>query len=168
MKNKEIEKKLRGMAMGVFRTCKGCDQENGCSIDGCAVLREAAGIIERQEAEILDYREGVDMLRAMNESAIAEWKQSYALAFPGSEVWVIDRREDGSVRDVGAYVLLAVCAGYAMVSAYPVGVRSLGEIMESHARDTSESHVMLNVYAYPLKDCFVTQAEAEASAYSSN
>ena len=164
MKNEEIVKRLRGMAMDVFRSCEGCKQENGCSIDGCAVLRVAASTIERQERDIRECMDTVEGLRAINESAIEEWKKSYTLAFPGSEVWVIDRREDGTVRDVGAYALLAVCAGYAMVSAYPVGARSIGEIMESHAKDTAESHVIFNMYVFPLKDCFVTQAEAEAAA----
>ncbi|MCI7733751.1 MAG: hypothetical protein MSK39_03035 [Dysosmobacter sp.] len=163
MKNEEIVKRLRGMAVGVFRTCEGCKQENGCSIDGCVVLREAAATIERQERDIRDCIETVEGLREINKSAIEEWKKSYTLAFPGSEVWVIDRREDGTARDVGAYALLAVCAGYAMVSAYPVGARSIGEIMESHAKDTAESHVIFNIYVFPLKDCFVTQAEAEAA-----
>lgn len=164
MKNEEIVKMLRGMAPEVFRACKGCKQENGCSIDGCAVLRVAASIIERQERDIRECIETVEVLREVNKSGIEEWKKSYALAFPGSEIWVIDRREDGSVRDVGAYVLLAVCAGYAMLSAYPVGARSLGEIMADNAKNTLEMHILPNVYVFPLKDCFVSQHEAEEAA----
>lgn len=164
MKNEEIVKRLRGMAMGVFRTCEGCKQENGCSIDGCVVLREAAAAIERQERDIRECMDTVEGLREINKSAIEEWKKSYTLAFPGSEVWVIDRREDGTVRDVGAYALLAVCAGYAMVSAYPVGARSIGEIMADNAKDTLEMHILPNVYVFPLKDCFVSQHEAEEAA----
>ena len=164
MKNEEIVKMLRSMAMDVFRTCEGCSQENGCSIDGCAVLRVAASTIERQERDIRECMDSVECLRSINESAIEEWRKSYALAYPGSEVWVIERRDDGTVRDVGSYVLLAVCAGYAMVSAYPVGARSLGEIMADNAKDSLEMHILPNVYVFPLKDCFVTQAEAEEAA----
>lgn len=169
MKNEEIVKRLRGMAAEVFRACKGCSEENGCSIDGCVVLREAADVIERQDQDIRDCIESVECLRSINKSAIEEWRKSYTLAYPGSEIWVIERREDGSVRDVGSYVLLAVCAGYAMLSAYPVGARSLGEIMADNAKDTKEMGILPNVYVFPIKDCFVTQSEAEAAAaYSPN
>lgn len=74
MKNEEIVKMLRGMAPEVFRACKGCKQENGCSIDGCAVLRVAASIIERQERDIRECIETVEVLREVNKSGIEEWK----------------------------------------------------------------------------------------------
>ena len=51
-----------------------------------------------------------------------------------------------------------------MLSAYPVGARSLGEIMADNAKDTAETGILPNVYVFPLKDCFVSQQEAEAAA----
>lgn len=51
MKNEEIVKVLRGMAMDVFRTCEGCDLEENCSVRGCAILMAAADAMENLQTE---------------------------------------------------------------------------------------------------------------------
>ena len=80
----------------------------------------------------------------------------------GSEVWVLERDEDGEVYDISGNVLICEVNGYCIVSGYINGCGDIDYILSDQAAQTVvEYNGTLAVY--PACDCYKTRKEAEAA-----
>ena len=52
--------------------CLGCAHENSCSTKGCAILRQAAAVLEQQSLELEGMRSAANSLKMHLEKATAE------------------------------------------------------------------------------------------------
>ena len=83
MRDKTILRALRSMKVetGSF-VCLGCGHEHNCSIHGCAILRNAADLIEAQNTQLTALQERID--RERNEPLTLDELRK----MDGEPVWV--------------------------------------------------------------------------------
>ena len=65
METNELVKALKRLKVETGSlACLGCGHEHGCSVHGCAILREAETLIENQAVEIKALRGAANSLKA--------------------------------------------------------------------------------------------------------
>ncbi len=80
---------------------------------------------------------------------------------PGTEVWVLERDEDGTSCEVSGYMFLAEVCDFVIASSYINGMEHIEGILAYHAQKTVENYDT-NLVVFPAVDCFTTKEAAFA------
>ena len=80
----------------------------------------------------------------------------------GSEVWVVERDENGVACEVSGYMFLAEVAGFVIVSDYINGMERIEETLADHAEQTAEK-CSTDLSVFPAGDCRPTREAAYAA-----
>ena len=81
---------------------------------------------------------------------------------PGSEVWVVDRDEDGEATEVSGVVFVVSVSDVAIVSPSINGCSDLDFILGDFVEETASSFSG-DFSGYPLSDCYKSHEDAEAA-----
>lgn len=81
---------------------------------------------------------------------------------PGSEVWIVERDEDGEAAEVSGFVFVVSVSGIAIVSPSINGCSDLDFILSNFVEETA-SNFSGDFSGYPISDCYKSHEEAEAA-----
>ena len=81
---------------------------------------------------------------------------------PGSEVWIVERDEDGEAAEVSGFVFVVSVSGIAIVSPSINGCSDLDFILSDFVEETA-SNFSGDFFGYPISDCYKSHEEAEAA-----
>ena len=81
---------------------------------------------------------------------------------PGSDVWIVERDEDGEATEVSGYVFVASVSGVAIVSPSINGCSDLDFILGDFVKETARSFSG-DFSGYPISDCYALHEDAEAA-----
>ena len=81
---------------------------------------------------------------------------------PGSEVWVVDRDEDGEATEVSGVVFVVSVSDVAIVSPSINGCSDLDFILGDFVEETASSFSR-DFSGYPLSDCYKSHEDAKAA-----
>ena len=81
---------------------------------------------------------------------------------PGSEVWIVERDEDGEATEVSGYVFVASVSGIAIVSLSINDCSDLDFILSDFVEETA-SGFSGSFSGYPISDCYKSHEDAEAA-----
>ena len=81
---------------------------------------------------------------------------------PGSEVWIVERDEDGEAAEVSGFVFVVSVSGIAIVSPSINGCSDLDFILSDFVEETA-SNFSGDFSGYPISDCYKSHEEAEAA-----
>ena len=81
---------------------------------------------------------------------------------PGSEVWVVERDEDGEATEVSGVVFVVSVSDVAIVSPSINGCSDLDFILGDFVEETASSFSG-DFSGYPLSDCYKSHEDAEAA-----
>ena len=81
---------------------------------------------------------------------------------PGSEVWIVERDEDGEAAEVSGFVFVVSVSGIAIVSPSINGCSDLDFILSDFVEETA-SNFSGGFFGYPISDCYKSHEEAEAA-----
>ncbi len=81
---------------------------------------------------------------------------------PGSEVWIVERDEDGEATEVSGFVFVVSVSGVAIVSSSINNCSDLDFILGDFVEETASSFSG-DFSGYPISDCYKSQEEAEAA-----
>ena len=81
---------------------------------------------------------------------------------PGSEVWIVERDEDGEATEVSGYVFVASVSGIAIVSPSINDCSDLDFILSDFVEETA-SGFSGSFSGYPISDCYKSHEDAEAA-----
>ena len=81
---------------------------------------------------------------------------------PGSDVWIVERDEDGEATEVSGYVFVASVSGVAIVSPSINGCSDLDFILDDFVKETARSFSG-DFSGYPISDCYASHEDAEAA-----
>lgn len=98
----------------------------------------------------------VDRLRELAQADVAQ------KFIPGSEVWVVERDEDGEATEVSGYVFVVSVSGVAIVSSSINGCSDLDFILGDFVKETARSFSG-DFSGYPISDCYKSHGEADAA-----
>jgi len=98
----------------------------------------------------------VDRLRELAQADVAQ------KLIPGSEVWVVERDEDGEATEVSGYVFVVSVSGVAIVSSSINGCSDLDFILGDFVKETARSFSG-DFSGYPISDCYKSHGEADAA-----
>lgn len=79
---------------------------------------------------------------------------------PGTEVWVVERDEDGCAADVSGFMLLAKAGDAVILTAYINDLENVQDTLAYHMNETAENYYT-NLAVFPTDDCYTTREEAE-------
>ena len=79
---------------------------------------------------------------------------------PGSEVWIVERDEDGEVAEVSGVVFVISVSNVAIVSPSINGCSDLDFILDDFVEETASSFSG-DFSGYPISDCYKSREEAE-------
>lgn len=79
---------------------------------------------------------------------------------PGSEVWIVERDEDGEATEVSGVVFVVSVNGVAIVSPSINGCSDLDFILGDFVEETASSFSG-DFSGYPISDCYKSREEAE-------
>lgn len=79
---------------------------------------------------------------------------------PGTEVWVVDRDEDGCAVDVSGYMFLAKAGDAVILTPYINDLDNAHDILAYHMNETTENYET-NLMVFPAYDCYTTREKAE-------
>lgn len=79
---------------------------------------------------------------------------------PGSEVWIVERDEDGEAAEVSGFVFVVSVSGIAIVSPSINGCSDLDFILSDFVEETA-SNFSGDFFGYPISDCYKSHEEAE-------
>ena len=125
---------------------------------------ESVGDIVRRLAAIEDILGDEYDLDELREMIQAKWEglcvvQKFA---PGSEVWIVERDEDGEATEVSGFVFVVSVSGVAIVSPTINDCSDLDFILSDFVEETASSFSG-NFSGYPISDCYKLYEEAEAA-----
>ena len=83
---------------------------------------------------------------------------------PGSEVWIVERDEDGEATEVSGFVFVVSVSGVAIVSPSINGCSDLDFILGDFVEETASSFSG-DFSGYPISDCYKSHEEAEAALH---
>ena len=81
---------------------------------------------------------------------------------PGSEVWIVERDEDGEATEVSGVVFVVSVSGVAIVSPSSNGCSDLDFILGDFVEETASSFSGF-FSGYAISDCYKSHEEAEAA-----
>lgn len=81
---------------------------------------------------------------------------------PGSEVWIVERDEDGEAAEVSGFVFVVSVSGIAIVSPSINGCSDLDFILGDFVEETASSFSG-DFSGYPISDCYKSYEEAQAA-----
>lgn len=81
---------------------------------------------------------------------------------PGSEVWIVERDEDGEATEVSGVVFVVSVSGVAIVSPSINGCSDLDFILGDFVEETA-SCFSGDFSGYPISDCYKSREEAQAA-----
>lgn len=81
---------------------------------------------------------------------------------PGSEVWIVERDEDGEAAEVSGFVFVVSVSGIAIVSPSINGCSDLDFILSDFVEETA-SNFSGDFSGYPISDCYKSHEEAQAA-----
>lgn len=81
---------------------------------------------------------------------------------PGSEVWIVERDEDGEATEVSGFVFVVSVSGVAIVSSSINNCSDLDFILGDFVEETASSFSG-DFSGYPISDCYKSHEEAEAA-----
>ena len=81
---------------------------------------------------------------------------------PGSEVWIVERDEDGEATEVSGFVFVVSVSGVAIVSLSINNCSDLDFILGDFVEETASSFSG-DFSGYPISDCYKSHEEAEAA-----
>ena len=81
---------------------------------------------------------------------------------PGSNVWVVERDEDGEATDVSGFVFVVSINGVVIVSPSINGCDDLSFILNDFMEETA-SDFNGNFSGYPISDCYKSYEDAKAA-----
>lgn len=81
---------------------------------------------------------------------------------PGSEVWIVERDEDGEATEVSGVVFVVSVNGVAIVSPSINGCSDLDFILGDFVEETASSFSG-DFSGYPISDCYKSYEEAQAA-----
>ena len=81
---------------------------------------------------------------------------------PGSEVWIVERDEDGEAAEVSGFVFVVSVSGIAIVSPSINGCSDLDFILSDFVEETARNFSG-DFSGYPISDCYKSHEEAEAA-----
>lgn len=79
---------------------------------------------------------------------------------PGTEVWAVERDEDGCAVDVSGYMFLAKAGDAVILTAYINDLDNAQDTLAYHMRETARNYET-NLVVFPADDCYTTREEAE-------
>lgn len=79
---------------------------------------------------------------------------------PGTQVYVIERDEDGNACEISGYVYLAKAADAVILSSRIYGLETLEETLQYHIEQTAEDYDT-HLDVFPAADCYATHPKAE-------
>lgn len=81
---------------------------------------------------------------------------------PGSEVWIVERDEDGEATEVSGFVFVVSVSGVAIVSPTINDCSDLDFILSDFVEETASSFSG-DFSGYPISDCYKSHEEAQAA-----
>ena len=120
------------------------------AVDRLAAIEDILG----EEYDLDELRE---MVQAKREGRCVV--QKFA---PGSEVWVVERDEDGEATEVSGVVFVVSVSGIAIVSPSINGCSDLDFILSDFVEETA-SNFSGDFSGYPISDCYKSHEEAQAA-----
>ena len=81
---------------------------------------------------------------------------------PGSEVWIVERDEDGEATEVSGVVFVVSVNGVAIVSPSINGCSDIDFILGDFVEETASSFSG-DFSGYPISDCYKSREDAEAA-----
>ena len=81
---------------------------------------------------------------------------------PGSEVWIVERDEDGEATEVSDFVFVVSVSGVAIVSSSINNCSDLDFILGDFVEETASSFSG-DFSGYPISDCYKSHEEAQAA-----
>lgn len=81
---------------------------------------------------------------------------------PGSEVWIVERDEDGEATEVSGFVFVVSVSGVAIVSPTINDCSDLDFILSDFVEETASSFSG-DFSGYPISDCYKSHKEAQAA-----
>ena len=139
-------------------------------IVGCPdfALPKIAGLIIQQTVDrlaaiedILGNEYDLDRLRELAQ-ADREGRCVVQKFAPGSEVWIVERDEDGEATEVSGFVFVVSVSDIAIVSPSINDCSDLDFILSDFVEETASSFSG-NFSGYPISDCYKSHEEAEAA-----
>ncbi len=79
---------------------------------------------------------------------------------PGTEVWVVERDEDGCAADVSGFMFLAKAGDAVILTPYINDLDNAQDTLAYHMQETAENYYT-NLAVFPADDCYTTREEAE-------
>ena len=125
---------------------------------------ESVGDIVRRLAaieDILGDEYDLDRLRELME-ADREGRCVVHKFAPGSEVWIVERDENGEATEVSGYVFVASVSGIAIVSPSINDCSDLDFILSDFVEETA-SGFSGSFSGYPISDCYKSHEDAETA-----
>ena len=111
--------------------------------------------------DILGDEYDLDQLREMVE-ADREGRSVVRKFAPGSEVWIVERDEDGEATEVSGYVFVVSVSGIAIVSPSINDCSDLDFILSDFVEETA-SGFSGSFSGYPISDCYKSHEDAETA-----
>ena len=138
-------------------------REDGLTGNYCRGEFEATAIVDRLAAieDILGNEYDLDRLRELAQ-ADREGRCVVQRFAPGSEVWIVERDEDGEATEVSGFVFVVSVSGVAIVSPTINDCSDLDFILSDFVEETASSFSG-DFSGYPISDCYKSHEDAEAA-----
>ena len=155
---------MKRMTSSNYNPCVNCIYSSSCShIKYNAPVCPERARYDRLAAieDILGDEYDLDELREMVQ-AKREGRCVVQKFAPGSEVWIVERDEDGEAAEVSGFVFVVSVSGVAIVSPTINDCSDLDFILSDFVEETASSFSG-DFSGYPISDCYKSHEEAEAA-----